>query len=281
LSNTTGFGNTAVGTLALNQNTAGSANCAFGFSALSQHTTRDSNNAVGSSALLVDQSGFANNAFGDDALAGNLTGNSNTAMGDEALLGCNGSANTAVGAGAGASVGAGSFNVYLGVGLGGVAGEVGHTYISNIKSTILNGGGTDTVTVDLNTGLLGHLTSSRRYKEDIKPMGDASSELYRLKPVSFRYKKEFDRTQSPAFGLIAKEVAAVNPALVAPDAKGLPESVHYEMVNAMLLNEFLKEHQKVEKLEAAIANLVATVKQQAAQLQKVTTQTAVNHSQHN
>src|SRR5262249_39670382 len=145
---------------------------------------------------------------------------------------------------------------YLGVGLNGVSGEVGHTYISNIKSTILNGAGTDTVTVDLNTGLLGHLGSSRRYKEDIHSMENASQTLYGLKPVSFRYKKQFDRTQSPAFGLVAEEVAEVNPALVAHDANGRPESIHYEMVNAMLLNEFLKEHKafleeqrKVQELE--------------------------------
>ena len=104
----------------------------------------------------------------------------------------------------------------------------------------------DTVTIDLSTGLLGHLTSSRRYKEDIKPMDKASEALYRLKPVTYRYKKEIDRTQSLAFGLIAEEVAEVNPDLVAHNAQGQPESVHYEMVNAMLLNEFLKEHKKVE-----------------------------------
>jgi hypothetical protein len=128
-----------------------------------------------------------------------------------------------------------------------------HTYLANVGTTTVSGGGTDTVTVNLSTGLIGHLSSSRRYKEDIKPIQDASQMLYRLKPVTYRYKKEIDSTQSPAFGLIAEEVAEVNPDLVVCNAKGQPESVHYEMVNAMLLNEFLKEHGKVEKLEATVA----------------------------
>jgi hypothetical protein len=107
-------------------------------------------------------------------------------------------------------------------------------------------------------------------------MNDASTALYQLKPVSYRYKKEIDATQSPAFGLIAEEVAAVNPALVLRNAQGQPESVHYEMVNAMLLNEFLKEHKKVELLEGNVATLVATVKEQAAQIQKVSAQLEVS-----
>jgi Chaperone of endosialidase len=123
------------------------------------------------------------------------------------------------------------------------------------------------VTVNLTTGLLGHLVSSRRYKEEIKPMDKASEALYRLNPVTYRYKKEIDPTQSPAFGLIAEEVAQVNPELVACNAAGQPESVHYEMVNAMLLNEFLKEHRKVEEQQAAIAQLKSVVAQQQKEFQ--------------
>ena len=115
-------------------------------------------------------------------------------------------------------------------------------------------------------------------------MDKASEELYRLKPVTYRYKKEIDKTQSLAFGLIAEEVAEVNPDLVADDAQGQPESVHYEMVNTMLLNEFLKEHNafveeqhKVEKLEATVTNLMATVKEQAARIQKVSAQLLVTN----
>ncbi len=177
----------------------------------------------------------------------------------------------------------------------GVAGENNHTYIRNIEATSVNGGGTDTVTINLATGLLGHLSSSRRYKENIKPMNNASETLYRLKPVTYRYKKEIDSTQSPAFGLIAEEVAEVNPDLVARNAEGRPESVHYEMVSAMLLNEFLKEHRKVQELNSTVATQLTTIadlkstvaqqqkgmevitaqlKEQASQIQKVSAQLA-------
>ena len=116
-------------------------------------------------------------------------------------------------------------------------------------------------------------------------MEKASETLFRLKPVTYRYKKEIDRTQSIAFGLIAEEVAEVNPDLVAHNAQGQPESVHYEMVNAMLLNEFLKEHRafveeqrKVENLESTVADLIATVKEQAAQIQEVNAELQVSKS---
>jgi predicted ribosome quality control (RQC) complex YloA/Tae2 family protein len=137
--------------------------------------------------------------------------------------------------------------------------------------------------VDLTTGLLGHLSFSRRYKEDIKPMNNASETLYQLRPVCYRYKKEIDSTQSPAFGLIAEEVAEVNPDLVARNAEEQPESVHYEMVNAMLLNEFLKEHKafleeqsKVQKLEAALEAIKARLKEQDAKIEKVSAQLKIN-----
>src|SRR5207249_3507319 len=197
--------------------------------------------------------------------------------------------NIGIGLGAGSQLTTGGGNVFIGV-IGSVPGESSHTYIRNIKDTSVNGGGTDFVTVDLTTGLLGHASSSRRYKEDIEPMNEASKVLFALKPVSYRYKKEIDRTQSPAFGLIAEEVAEVNPNLVARNAEGQPESVHYEMVNAMLLNEFLKEHKKVDEQQAAIAELKSTVaqqqkgmevltaqlKEQGAQLQKVSAQVEVS-----
>ncbi len=160
----------------------------------------------------------------------------------------------------------------------GNSGDINHTYIANIGNTNVSGGGTDTVTVNLTTGLIGHLTSSRRYKEEIKPMENASETLYRLNPVTYRYKKAIDPTQSPAFGLIAEEVAGVNPNLVARDAKGQPESVHYEMVNAMLLNEFLKEHRKVEHLEKQIEVLTAGLQKVSAQLElrKAAPETVLN-----
>ena len=169
---------------------------------------------------------------------------------------------------AGVNATVGGFNVYIGS-VGGTAGESSHTYIANINATTVSGGGTDTVTVDLSTGLLGHLSSWRRYKEDIKPMDEASEALYRLKPVTYRYKKEIDKSQSLAFGLIAEEVADVNSGLVAHNAQGQPESVHYEAVNAMLLNEFLKEHRKVQELEANAAKEQKQIESLSAGLQKV------------
>ena len=188
--------------------------------------------------------------------------------------------NVALGANTGDGLETGNGNVYVGANMQGVVSETNHTYIRNINTTSVSGGGTDTVTVNLTTGLLGHLSSSRRYKDDIKPMDRASEALYLLKPVLYRYKKEVDLTQSPAFGLIAEEVADVNSTLVARNAEGQPESIHYEMVNAMLLNEFIKEHSKVEKLEASVAGLAATVKEQTAQIQKVSARLAAASPPH-
>jgi trimeric autotransporter adhesin len=252
--NLTGLDNTANGLFALHDNTGGSENVATGVQALAV-SQGDDNTATGFQALFFNDSGDANTAVGHGALFANIGGASNTAVGDGALVQNNsGSDNTALGFEAGNTLTTGSGNVFIGSGMIGVAGaEMDHTYIRNINTTTVSGGSSDFVTVDLATGLLGHLSSSRRYKEDIKPMERASEALYRLKPVSYRYKKEIDPTQSPAFGLIAEEVAEVNPDLVARNAEGQAETVHYEMVNAMLLNEFLKEHRKVQELEATVA----------------------------
>ena len=171
-----------------------------------------------------------------------------------------------------------------------MAGEVGHTYISNISSTQQN---FSPVTVDLATGLLGHEFSSQRYKEDIKPMSDASEALFALKPVTYRYKKEIDKSQALDYGLIAEEVAKVDPKLAVRDGKGQIESIRYNAITTMLLNEFLKEHKrveaqqsKIEEQEATIAELKSTaaqqqkgmevltaqLREQAAQIQKVSAQ---------
>ena len=183
-------------------------------------------------------------------------------------------------AGAGYGLRTGIGNVYIGEHeMARDPGENYHTYIHNINTTSVSGGFADTVTIDLNTGLLGHLTSSRRHKEDIKGMDNASDTLYRLKPVTYRYKKEIDRNQALDYGLIAEEVAEVDPNLALRNGKGEIESVRYNAINVMLLNEFLKEHKafveeqtKVTKLEAGVAGLLATVKEQAAQIEKVSAQ---------
>jgi hypothetical protein len=249
----TGEQNTAIGAGALLSNTTGVNNTANGESALFYNTTGGNSTAVGAGALLNNTTGGNNTATGFEALRDNTTGNTNVAMGLQALEhNTTGAENTALGVEAGRDQTTGSGNVYIGRSMVGVAGETNKTYIRNINTTNVSGGVADSVTVDLGTGLLGHLTSSRRYKEEIQPMDKASEALYRLKPVTYRYKKEIDRTQSPAFGLIAEEVAEVNPDLIARDSAGRPETVRYDAVNAMLLNEFLKEHRKVEELEASV-----------------------------
>jgi len=289
LLNTTGNANTAIGAEALFNNTNGYGNIAVGVQTLYNNHGGPYNNAFGGGALWSNQGGQSNNGYGYQALYFNVNGANNTAMGDSALYQSTGNYNTAIGFEAGQNLTSGTGNVYIGPDMWGVSNETNHTYIRNINTTNVSGGSADYVTVDVTTGLLGHLTSSRRYKEEIKPMEKFSETLYQLKPVSYHYKKEIDPSQSPAFGLIAEDVAEVNPNLVARNSQGQPESVHYEMVNAMLLNEFLKEHRKVEQqrkdFEAAISqqqkeieSLTATVKEQAAQIQKVSAQLELNKS---
>jgi hypothetical protein len=298
--------NTAVGTLALGQNTTAGANTAVGYQALGNMTigNPDTNNggfntAVGFKALAsADTSGggiggTANDAFGYQALAkmttgasnvgigytalfNNIGGVSNAAVGTGALANSTGSFNTAIGSGAGFINTTGDGNVYIGATVLGSVGESDHTYIRNINSTSVSGGGTDTVTVNLTTGLLGHATSSRRYKQDIQPMDNSSQALFALKPVTFRYKKEIDQGQSLEYGLIAEDVAQVDPNLAVRDGTGKIDSVRYTAINAMLLNEFLKEHRKVQKLEENAARQQKQIEALSADLQKVSAQLEMN-----
>ena len=272
-SNISGAENTAIGFRALQSNTTGNSNTAIGLDALVSNVGGTNNTANGVSALSTNTMGGGNVAIGTGALFSNDFGNTNTAVGESALANSLVSDNTALGADAGFFATTGTGNVYIGAQMTGVDGESNHTYIRNINSNPVSGTGTDTVTVNLTTGLLGHASSSRRYKEKVKPMDNASEALYQLHPVTFRYNKQIDRTQSPAFGLIAEEVAEVNPDLVARNSHGEPETVHYEMVNAMLLNEFLKEHRafleeqcKVERLEKQVAALTAGLQKVTAPL---------------
>jgi Chaperone of endosialidase len=263
LFNTTGTQNTAAGTVTLLHNTDGFANTAIGFQALSSNTEGDNNTATGGLALFNNITGGGNTANGGLALFSNTTGTGNTALGYFA-----GADITGVG------------NVCIGQGVEGEAGVDDSTYIRNVNTLTQNfsAGVNDYVTVRLSDGRLGHtaVVSSQRYKQDIKPLAATSQALYALKPVSFRLKKEFDPTQALGFGLIAEEVEKVDPALVYRNNKGQAESVRYEMVNAMLLNEFLKEHKKVEQLEGMLAILAATVKEQAAQIQRVSAQIEIS-----
>ena len=272
LLNTIGSENTAVGAAALLFNGTGERNTAVGTDALKTNTTGGANTAIGHEALFSNTTGSENTATGGDALFSNTGGLGNTADGRNALFSNTGNNNTALGFAAGFFATTGHGNVYLGSGMEGVGGESDHTYIRNIDATSVSGGGTDYVTINLTTGLLGHLSSSRRHKEDIQPMTDASETLYRLKPVTYRYKKEIDVTQSLDYGLVAEEVAAVDPNLVACNKDGQIETVRYTAVNAMLLNEFLKEHRKNEEQALTIARLEQQIQALTAGLQKVSEQ---------
>ncbi len=143
------------------------------------------------------------------------------------------------------------------------------TYIAGINGATASGG----VAVYINSdGKLGTLTSSARFKTEIKPMDKSSEAILALKPVTFRYKHEIDPKGIPQFGLVAEEVEKVNPNLVACDAKGEAYTVRYEAVNAMLLNEFLKEHREVQEQKATIAQLKSRVAQQQKESQETATQ---------
>jgi hypothetical protein len=289
LFNTTGARNTAVGSTALEINDTGSGNTAMGHQALRSNIDGFSNTAVGRVALPNHQTGNFNTAIGNQSMQLNTSGIGNTAIGSVSLSGVtSGDNNTGLGRGAGSAIGSGSSNVCIGEGVSGQAGISDRTFIRNVNTDTV-AAGADFVTVELATGRVGHLASSKRYKEDIKPMDKASEALYRLKPVTYRYKKEIDPSQSLEYGLIAEEVAQVNPNLATRNGKGQIESVRFMAVNAMLLNEFLKEHKKVEEQQATIAELKSTVaqqqkgmesfiaelKHQAEQIQKVSAQLEV------
>src|SRR5438132_3492937 len=269
-SNTTGSFNTASGTAALFSNTTGFSNTATGFEALYSNTTGSSNTATGLNALQTNASGGSNTATGFGALRFNTSGKNNTATGAFALLhNTTGNSNIALGDQAGGNLTTGDSNID--VGNRGVAGEANAirlgtqgtqtaTYIAGISGvTVPTGVG---VIIDAN-GHLGTVVSSERFKDEIRPMDKASEAILALKPVTFRYKKDLDLEGIPQFGLVAEQVEKVNPDLVARDEQGKPYTVRYDAVNAMLLNEFLKEHGKVEKLEATVSSLAATVRDQA------------------
>ena len=272
LLNTTGINNTANGALALMFNSTGDDNTATGESALHANTTGIGNTATGRVALRDNTSGFGNTATGGGALLLNTTGARNTAVGFRALWVSNGDGNTAVGHDAGLELTDGDGNICIGDGVGGTAGASDTTWIRNVYGSVATA---RQVYVNADNKI-GTLSSSRRYKEQIAPMEKASETLFALKPVTFRYKKDVDPSQPLSFGLIAEEVAEISPELVTPDREGKPQTVRYEAVNAMLLNEFLKEHRKVQEqgatiaeLKKEIAGLVATVKEQGAEIRRV------------
>ncbi len=274
-SNINGENNTAVGALALWSNTTGTLNTAIGDNALFSNTVGFENTAVGGWALFNNNTGNANVAIGSLAAYSNFTGGGNTAVGRGALFGNqSGIYNIALGFAAGDRT-TGDNNIVIGdigvegesntirIGGGGFTGPQTAAFIAGISGTAVVG---DAVVVDGN-GQLGTVASSARFKKNIKPMDKTSEAILGLKPVSFQYRS--DSKATPQFGLIAEEVAKVNPDLVVRNRNDEIYSVRYDAVNAMLLNEFLKEHRKVEKLQATVEGLAATVKEQAAQISKV------------
>jgi len=273
-SNTTGPTNTAMGVGALSSNTFGGGSTAVGYHALASQTGRGGSTAIGSTALASQTDGEANTATGAAALE-STTGSGNTANGFTALRDSTGNDNTALGAGAGGNVTTASNVICIGAGVFG-ANVDNSCYIGNIfGSTSANGVG---VLVNSN-GRLGTMTSSARYKNEIKPMAKASEALFSLTPVTFRYKKEIDSAGIQQLGLIAEDVEKVNPDLIVRDKEGKPYSVRYDQVNAMLLNEFLKEHKafveeqrKVQEQGASIARLEQQIEALTVGLQKVTAQ---------
>src|SRR5215475_2560175 len=298
--NTTGSQNTAVGNGALLNNDIGSNNNAVGAFALfnndsSGNGTANFNNAFGRNALVNNVDGDENDAFGDDAMEENTTGSQNTAMGDDALDGNTiGNGNTAMGKEAGNSIIDGNDNVVLGhnAGIGivhasrnvaigsGVSGPFADfddtCFIGSIFGEIVSDPGSQTAVFVDQFNVVGIFNSSRSYKHDIQPMDNASETLYRLKPVTFKFNSDWKGTTQ--YGLIAEDVANLDPSLVVR-RNGEIMSVHYEQINSMLLNEFLKEHKKVEELQAIVAQqqkgmeiLTTQLKEQAAQTQKISAQ---------
>jgi len=271
--------NTAFGAAALLFNTTGINNTAVGAAALSNNTTAEGNTANGAFALFSNTEGVVNTASGAAALSSNTTGSNNTAYGEEALENSNNNHNTAVGSSALRSNTTGSVNTALGSFAGinvttaehviciGINGEnvSNSCFIGNIREVTTAQPNAIPVLID-SAGQLGTTSSSRRFKKEIQPMDKASESLLALKPVTFHYKS--DNTSTPQFGLIAEEVADINPDLVVRDEKGEIYTVRYDAVNAMLLNEFLKEHRKVQEQDATITKLRATATEQEVRATK-------------
>ena len=272
LFNTTGTDNTATGTVALLNNTGGSNNTAIGSFALQANTTGNLNTATDLSALFSNTTGIGNTAEGGDALVLNTTGSANTAIGTGAL-GSNttGNGNIAVGSAAGHDLTTGNQNIVIGnpnavagesntIRIGGSLSQT-RAFIAGIRGVAT--GNNDAVNVVIDSdGQLGPVSSSRRFKKEIKPMDTASEAILALKPVTFHYKS--DKTNRSEFGLIAEEVAKINPDLVVRDENGELYTVRYEAVNAMLLNEFLKEHRAMQEQKATISQLRTMVERQEA-----------------
>jgi len=274
-SNTTGESNTADGAFSLWSNRKGTANTATGREALTSNTTGNRNTANGFEALVENTTGDYNTASGVNALVANTSGERNTAIGFSSLENnTTGSFNVALGAGAGSGVITADDVICIGRAMAG-ANVNGTCFIGNIHGVTTQNANALPVVID-GAGQLGTVASSERFKKDIATMGRASEAILSFRPVTFHYKS--DTKDTPQFGLIAEEVAKVNPALVLSDKEGKPYTVRYDQVNAMLLNEFLKEHREVQELKKEVAALTAGIQKVSAQLEvsKAAPQTVLN-----
>jgi hypothetical protein len=274
---TTGGFNTAVGVLSLRSNATGNLNTGVGAGTLLLNNA-DENTAVGVGALLNNIGGPHNTATGAFALFNNTIGDSNTAIGANALwnntiatgntaigfdglfnvnvnANATGTGNTAIGYGAGINVTTANSVICIGHDGQNVTAS---TWIESVYGTTTQSGTTAPVIVS-DGGQLGAVASSARFKKDIATMDETSEAILSLRPVTFHYKT--DAKGIPQFGLIAEEVAKVNPALVLPDKGGKPYTVRYDAVNPMLLNEFLKEHKRVLELRSALREQEAIIAQ--------------------
>jgi hypothetical protein len=248
-SNSSGFSNSAVGSAALASNTTGSTNSAFGVQALAFNTTGNNNAAFGWNALVSNDSGSNNTALGVQALESSFTGSGNIAVGFQAGVNANGSANILLGH-PGVPDESNSIRI-------GASGTHSRTFIAGIRGMTTGAADAISVMIDSN-GQLGTLSSSRRSKEEIRDMGEASRDLLRLRPVTFRYKDTaVAGGRRLEYGLIAEEVGEVYPDLVAHTATGGVETVQYHKLVPMLLNELQKLHRQLGTQEAEIARLKA------------------------
>jgi hypothetical protein len=296
--------NTAFGTGALSSNTAGTANSAFGWDTLLLNTKGYANTATGFAALEDNNIGAGNTATGTNALANNGGGNQNVATGWNALLFNSGGDNTAIGAFALQENTSGSNNIAVGIEAGlnlvtgsnnidignpgggageanairiGTAGTQTATYIAGIFGSTATGG--CSVVVE-KTGQLGCVSSSARYKRDVQDMGNASDRLMRLRPVTFHYKA--DQTGALQYGLIAEEVEKVYPELAIHGADGEVETVAYQMLPAMLLNEVQNQARQLEQKDSQIARLerqLAAIQKKNAEIDALASRLDVLESQ--
>jgi hypothetical protein len=281
--NTTGDLNTANGADTL-CNMMMQGNTPYGCHALESNTGLH-NTAIGCGALKDNTMGHSNTAIGFRALVDNAIGNHNTAIGYSALACNTGSDNIALGRLAGTYHMAGNNNIYIGnagrmepeegkirIGTFGLHTE---THIAGIRSAAVSG---SPVVIGMD-GRLGVTMSSAKFKEAIKPMDKASEAILALKPVTFCYKEELDPDKIPQFGLVAEEVEKVNPDLVVRGEDGKVMTVRYEAVNAMLLNEFLKEHRQVQELKGTVAQQQKQIEALTATVQKVSDQIALSKTE--